>query len=196
MVSSLHTAVRLASRRFSTVSFDSARAAHELELAKINKELKLCELAQAEKLKLSELAQAEKLEFAKLAQDKELKLAELQSGRGFWETVFKVKRETAQALNVGFGGLFFLASSVYIMSGMLHGFQTTLMVTKDKAESAQQDVRSLMANVQRAFLSTTFSNTYPSPSATRGEIATVFHGKHVIKGTYFDDFYIDLNSMV
>jgi len=173
MVSSLHTAVRLASRRFSTVSFDSARAAHELELAKINKELKLS-------------GEAKKLEFAKLAQDKELKLAELQSGRGFWETVCKVKRETAQALNVGFGGLFFLASSVYIMSGMLHGFQTTLMVTKDKAESAQQDVRSLMANVQRAFLSTTFSNTYPSPSATRGEIATVFHGKYAMKGTYFD----------
>ena len=37
-----------------------------------------------------------------------------------WETVFGIKRETAQLLNLAAGGAFFIASGTYLMTAMLH----------------------------------------------------------------------------
>ena len=72
---------------------------------------------------MAKLAQAEKLALAKMAAAERQQQAELQAGRGVWEA-FGVSRDKAHLLNMGFGGVFFLSSAVYIVSGMLHGFQT------------------------------------------------------------------------
>ena len=100
-------------------AFDAARAAHELELLK-------------------------------LQQSRELELLRLQQGRGAWEALFGLKRETAQLLNLGGGGALFLASAVYLTSGMLHDARATLQVAAEKADDAKNDVRALMSNAQRA----------------------------------------------
>ena len=118
-------------------AFDAARAAHELDLAKLS----LAEKAAA--------AEAEDRAAAR-AMTRELELLRLQQGRGAWEALFGLKRETAQLLNLGGGGALFLASAVYLTSGMLHDARATLQVAAEKADDAKNDVRALMSNAQRA----------------------------------------------
>ena len=106
----------------------AARAAPELELLKL-------QLALEDK----KAALAIALEKEKAAQ-----------GRGLWETVLGVKRETAQLLNLAAGGAFFIASGTYLTSAMLHDTWARTQVALSKSEAASQDVRAFMTNAQRA----------------------------------------------
>ena len=125
------------------------------------------------------MVQAKELEFAKLAQAKELELAKLRAGRGVWETVFGVSREQAQLLNLLSGGAVVLASTAYMVSGMFHSFQTT----KDRADDARLDVRSLMASVQRALLlPLLYLRTDRPSSAARGQVVAASHRKPAKNG--------------
>ena len=71
-------------------------------------------------------------------------------GRGLWETVLGVKRETAQLLNLAAGGAFFIASGTYLTSAMMHDTWARTQVALSKSEAASQDVRAFMTNAQRA----------------------------------------------
>ena len=120
--------------------FDAARAAHELELAK----LRLAEQAAA-----SEAAdRAAKLRLAEQVTAAEL--LRLQQGRGAWEALFGLKRETAQLLNLGGGAVVFLTSVVYLTSGMVHDALATIRISDARSEDATHVVRSLLSNAQRA----------------------------------------------
>ena len=106
----------------------AARAAPELELLKL-------QLALEDK----KAALAIALEKEKAAQ-----------GRGLWETVLGVKRETAQLLNLAAGGAFFIACGTYLTSAMMHDTWARTQVALSKSEAASQDVRAFMTNAQRA----------------------------------------------
>ena len=105
----------LAARRYSAEPFDAARAAHELEVARL------------------------KLEEKKLDQ-----------GRGAWEVLFGVKRETAQKLNLSMAGGVFISSVVYLVTSQLLESKAALQAVTHTANAASQDVRALISNAQRA----------------------------------------------
>ena len=117
----------------------AARAAPELELLKLQLALEDKKAALAIALEDKKAAQAIALEKEKAAQ-----------GRGLWETVLGVKRETAQLLNLAAGGVFFIASGTYLTSAMMHDTWARTQVALSKSEAASQDVRAFMTNAQRA----------------------------------------------
>ena len=117
----------------------AARAAPELELLKLQLALEDKKAALAIALEKEKAALAIALEKEKAAQ-----------GRGLWETVLGVKRETAQLLNLAAGGAFFIASGTYLTSAMMHDTWARTQVALSKSEAASQDVRAFMTNAQRA----------------------------------------------
>lgn len=86
----------VAARRYGTEPFDAARAAHELEVARLA------------------------LEEKKVSQTLALEEKKLEQGRGAWEILFGVKRETAQMLNLCMAGGVFISSGVYLVTSQLH----------------------------------------------------------------------------
>ena len=131
------TCARGASGTAAEQSFDAARAARELQLAK---------LSQAHELELAKLQLARELELAKL----QLAREQAQQGRGLWEVVLGIKRETAQLLNLAGGGALFLASAVYLTSSMVHESRSKLHDAWTVAQDARHDVRALIANAHGA----------------------------------------------
>jgi hypothetical protein len=140
---------------------DAARAAPELERLKLQLELEDKKAALALALEDKKAALALALEKEKGAQALALEEAKAAQARGLWETLFGIKRETAQLLNLAAGGAFFIASGTYLMSSMLHDTWARTQVALSKAdlgtqvalsksEAASQDVRVLMTNAQRA----------------------------------------------
>jgi hypothetical protein len=146
----------------------AARAAPELELLKLQLALEDKKAALAIALEDKKAALAIALEKEKAAlEDKKAALAialeekkaalaialekeKAAQGRGLWETVLGVKRETAQLLNLAAGGAFFIASGTYLTSAMLHDTWARTQVALSKSEAASQDVRAFMTNAQRA----------------------------------------------
>ena len=106
--------------------FDAARAAHELELAK-----------------LADRAAAR----AQAAADRE---ADRALGRSLWEILLGVKRETAQLMNLGFGGVVFIASGSYLVAGMVQETLAQLRSNASDISNTQKDVRALLANAHCA----------------------------------------------
>ena len=129
--------------------------------------------AQALALEKEKTAQALALEKEKTAQALALEKEKAAQGRGLWEAVFGIKRETAQMLNLAAGGAVFISSGTYLVTEMLHrSWQRTHEMLSDaalrtqaaigkaelgaqaaqsKAEAASQDVRALMTNAQCAW---------------------------------------------
>lgn len=108
-------------RRYGAEPFDAARAAHELERAR---------LALEEKKAAAALALEEKtlaLEEKKLAQ-----------GRGAWEVLFGMQRETAQTLNLCLAGLVVVSSGVYLVSGQLHESKAALQTAASTASARRR----------------------------------------------------------
>jgi hypothetical protein len=139
----------------------AARAAPELELLKLQLALEDKKAALAIALEKEKAALAIALEDKKAAQaialEKEkaalaiaLEKEKAAQGRGLWETVLGVKRETAQLLNLAAGGAFFIASGTYLTSAMMHDTWARTQVALSKSEAASQDVRAFMTNAQRA----------------------------------------------
>ena len=139
----------------------AARAAPELELLKLQLALEDKKAALAITLEKEKAALAIALEDKKAAQaialEKEkaalaiaLEKEKAAQGRGLWETVLGVKRETAQLLNLAAGGAFFIASGTYLTSAMMHDTWARTQVALSKSEAASQDVRAFMTNAQRA----------------------------------------------
>jgi hypothetical protein len=106
--------------------------------------------AQALALEKEKAAQALALEKEKAALVLALEDKKAAQSRGVWEVVFGMKRESAQMVNLVAGGVFFVASGAYIVSGMLHDVWAHMFVMENKAESASQDVRAFMTNAQSA----------------------------------------------
>ena len=94
----------LAARRYSAEPFDAARAAHELEVARL------------------------KLEEKKLDQ-----------GRGAWEVLFGVKRETAQMLNLCMAGGVFISSGLYLVTSQLLESKAALQAVTHTRVKKQQE---------------------------------------------------------
>jgi hypothetical protein len=150
----------------------AARAAPELELLKLqlaledkkaalaialeDKKAALAIALEKEKAALAialedkKAAQAIALEKEKAALAIALEKEKAAQGRGLWETVLGVKRETAQLLNLAAGGAFFIASGTYLTSAMMHDTWARTQVALSKSEAASQDVRAFMTNAQRA----------------------------------------------
>jgi hypothetical protein len=139
----------------------AARAAPELELLKLQLALEDKKAALAIALEKEKAALAIALEDKKAAQaialEKEkaalaiaLEKEKAAQGRGLWETVLGVKRETAQLLNLAAGGAFFIACGTYLTSAMMHDTWARTQVALSKSEAASQDVRAFMTNAQRA----------------------------------------------
>ena len=135
----------------------AARAAPELELLKLQLALEDKKAALAIALEDKKAALAIALEKEKAALEKEkaalasaLEKEKAAQGRGLWETVLGVKRETAQLLNLAAGGAFFIASGTYLTSAMMHDTWARTQVALSKSEAASQDVRAFMTNAQRA----------------------------------------------
>jgi hypothetical protein len=148
-------------RRFAEPSA-AASASPEIERLKLELALAL----EDKKVALALALEKEKAALALALEDKKAAQA-----RGLWETLFGIKRETAQLLNLAAGGAVFIASGTYLMSAMLHDswaltqgalskaeLSTQAAVSKaelstqaalSKAEAASQDVRALMTNAQR-----------------------------------------------
>ena len=146
----------------------------KLELALTEKKAQLALALEDKKVALEKEkgAQAVALEKEKAAQALALEREKAAQARGLWETLFGIKRETAQLLNLAAGGAVFIASGTYLVSAMLHDswahtqgavskaeLSTQAAVSKadlstqvalSKAEAANQDVRALMTNAQRA----------------------------------------------
>jgi hypothetical protein len=128
----------------------AARAAPELELLKLQLALEDKKAALAIALEDKKAAQAIALEKEKAALAIALEKEKAAQGRGLWETVLGVKRETAQLLNLAAGGAFFIASGTYLTSAMMHDTWARTQVALSKSEAASQDVRAFMTNAQRA----------------------------------------------
>jgi hypothetical protein len=128
----------------------AARAAPELELLKLQLALEDKKAALAIALEDKKAALAIALEKEKAALAIALEKEKAAQGRGLWETVLGVKRETAQLLNLAAGGAFFIASGTYLTSAMLHDTWARTQVALSKSEAASQDVRAFMTNAQRA----------------------------------------------
>ena len=135
----------------------AARAAPELELLKLQLALEDKKAALAIALEDKKAALAIALEKEKAALEKEkaalaiaLEKEKAAQGRGLWETVLGVKRETAQLLNLAAGGAFFIASGTYLTSAMMHDTWARTQVALSKSEAASQVVRAFMTNAQRA----------------------------------------------
>jgi hypothetical protein len=134
-------------RRYSAEPFDAARAAHDLERARLALEEK--KAAQALALEEKKAAQALALEEMKLQQALEVKKLDYAQGRGAWEVLFGVKRETAQMLNLCVAGVVFISSGVYLVTSQMHESKAALHVAASTANAASQDVRALISNAQR-----------------------------------------------
>ena len=128
----------------------AARAAPELELLKLQLALEDKKAALAIALEDKKAALAIALEKEKAALAIALEKEKAAQGRGLWETVLGVKRETAQLLNLAAGGAFFIASGTYLTSAMMHDTWARTQVALSKSEAASQDVRAFMTNAQRA----------------------------------------------
>ena len=129
--------------------------------------------AQALALEKEKAALALALEDKKAAQALALEDKKAAQGRGLWEAVFGVKRETAQMLNLAAGGAVFISSGTFLVTELLHHSwhrthemlsdaelrtqaaqskaELGAKVAQSKAEAASQDVRALMSNAQRAW---------------------------------------------
>ena len=128
----------------------AASAASELELLKLQLALEDKKVALALALEDKKAAQALALEDKKAALALALEDKKAAQTRGVWETVFGIKRETAQLLNLAAGGAFFIASGTYLVSAMLQDTWARTQVALSKSEAASQDVRAFMTNAQRA----------------------------------------------
>ena len=128
-------------------------AAPELERLKLQLALEKAKAAQAlarETEKAAQRAHELALEDKKAAHALALEDKKAAQSRGVWEAVFGIKRETAQLLNLGAGGVFFVASGAYLVSAMLSNVWAHTLVAVSKSEAASQDVRAFMSNAQRA----------------------------------------------
>ena len=123
----------------------AAQRAHELAL----EDKKAAQMLALEDKKA---AQTLVLEKEKAAQTLALEKEKAAQSRGVWEAVFGIKRETAQLLNLGAGGVFFVASGAYLVSAMLSSVWAHTLVAVSKSEAASQDVRAFMTNAQRAYV--------------------------------------------
>jgi len=184
-VSALQSAARVGTlgrvRRYAeaTVSASPELEHLRLQLALEDKKAALALALEKEKtaqvlaLEKEKAAQALALEKEKAALALALEDKKTAQGRGSWEAVFGVKRETAQMLNLAAGGVVFISSGTYLVTEMLHrSWQRThemlsnselrtqaaqskaelgAQVAQSKAEAASQDVRALMSNAQRAW---------------------------------------------
>ena len=162
-VSALQSAARVGTLgRVRSFAEGTVSASPELE------HLRLQLALEKEKSSLALALEEEKSSLALALEDKEAA-----QGRGLWEAVFGIKRETAQMLNLAAGGAVFISSGTYLVTGMLHrSWQRThemlsnadlrtqaaqskaelgAKVAQSKAEAAHQDVRALMSNAQRAW---------------------------------------------
>jgi hypothetical protein len=160
-VSALQSAARVGTLgRVRRYAEGAVSASPELEHLRLQLALEKEKAALA--LALEKATQALALEKEKTAQ-----------GRGSWEAVFGVKRETAQMLNLAAGGVVFISFGTYLVTEMLHrSWQRThemlsnyelrtqaaqskaelgVQVAESKAEAASQDVRALMSKAQRAW---------------------------------------------
>ncbi len=130
---------------------DAAGAAPELERLKLQLALEKEKAALVLALEDKKAALALGLEKEKSALALGLEKEKAAQTRGVWETLFGVKRETAQLLNLGAGGVVFVASGAYLVSAMLHDVWAHTNIAVHKAEAASQDVRALMTNAQSAY---------------------------------------------
>ena len=173
-VSALQSAARVGTlgrvRSFAegTVSASPELEHLRLQLALEKEKSSLALALEKKKAALALALEEEKSSLALALEDKEAA-----QGRGLWEAVFGIKRETAQMLNLAAGGAVFISSGTYLVTGMLHrSWQRThemlsnadlrtqaaqskaelgAKVAQSKAEAAHQDVRALMSNAQRAW---------------------------------------------
>ena len=128
------------------LALEKEKTAQALALKKEKAAQRAHELALEDKKAAHELA----LEDKKATQTLVLEDKKATQSRGLWEAVFGIKRETAQLLNLGAGGVFFVASGAYLVSAMLSNVWAHTLVAVSKSEAASQDVRAFMTNVQRA----------------------------------------------
>ena len=128
------------------LALEKEKAAQALALEKEKAAQRAHELALEDKKAAQTLA----LEDKKAAQTLALEKEKAAQSRGVWEAVFGIKRETAQLLNLGAGGVFFVASGAYLMSAMLSNVWAHTLVAVSKSEAASQGVRAFMTNAQRA----------------------------------------------
>ena len=173
-VSALQSAARVGTLgRVRSYAEGTVSASPELEHLRLQLALEKEKTALALALEKEKTAQALALEKEKTAQALALEKEKAAQGRGLWEAVFGVKRETAQMLNLAAGGAVFISSGTYLVTEMLHrSWQRThemlsdaelrtqaaqckaelgAKVAQSKAEAASQDVRALMSNAQRAW---------------------------------------------
>ena len=173
-VSALQSAARVGTLgRVRSYAEGTVSASPELEHLRLQLALEKEKTALALALEKEKSAQALALEDKKAALALALEKEKAAQGRGLWEAVFGVKRETAQMLNLAAGGAIFISSGTYLVTEMLHrSWQRThemlsdaelrtqaaqskaelgAKVAQSKAEAASQDVRALMSNAQRAW---------------------------------------------
>ena len=107
------------------VALEMAKGAQAVALEK--------EKAAQEMVKVSQALELEKEKVA-------LEMAKAAQARGLWETLFGVKRETAQLLNLAAGSAVFIAAgtNLYAMSAMLHDSRARTQGPLSKAELSKQ----------------------------------------------------------
>jgi hypothetical protein len=173
-VSALQSAARVGTLgRVRRYAEGTVSASPELEHLRLQLALEDKKAALALALEKTKGALALALEDNKAARALALEDMKMAQGRGSWEAVFGVKRETAQMLNLAAGGVVFISSGMYLVTEMLdRSWQRThemlsnyelrtqaaqskaelgAQVAQSKAEAASQDVRALMSNAQRAW---------------------------------------------
>jgi hypothetical protein len=173
-VSALQSAARVCTLgRVRCYAEGAVSASPELEHLRLQLALEDKKAALALALEKEKAALALALEDKKAAQALALEDKKAAQGRGLWEAVFGIKRETAQMLNLAAGGAVFISSGTFLVTELLHhSWQRThemlsdaelrtqaaqskaelgAKVAQSKAEAASQDVRALMSNAQRAW---------------------------------------------
>ena len=123
------------SRAAACTTCDAARAAHELELFK----LELADRAAARAEAAAERAAARAEAAAERAADRAAE-------RGLWEIVLGVKRETAQRINFSFAGALIVASCTYLVVGMMYDSFERVSVRS----GTRKDVRTLVSDTRSA----------------------------------------------